>query len=701
VPIDRTAVLKSAEKLLRQGKLNPAIAEYLSIVEEHPRDWSTANILGDLYVRAKQIDKAIELFVGIADGLNADGFLPKASAVYKKILKIKPDHEHSQLQVADIASSQGLLADARSYFNAVADRRRARGDSRGVAQIAVRLASLDPADVPARLLGARARLELKDSEGALRDFKALASELLEQGLQAEAVPILEEAVLLGPDDPEILEQFVNVQVEAGNYERAREYARTGAQLKELAARFEAAGRADEALVTLADAARLDPSDTALRAHLVRAYAAKGDHRSAAEYLTAEIAGDDPPLLLTLAEARIRDGHTDEGMAVIRRVLDMGASLRQEVAMVGWAVAEQLPDIGFQIVDLAAAAAAAQSDWASAAAALQEFVTRVPNHVPALQRLVEVCVDGALGVTMYAAQAQLADAYITAGAASEARFIAEDLIAREPWDRANIERFRRALVLAGEPDPDAIIAERLSGEAPFMSTDLTFSEELPGPPPTVQADAPSSDHESEASRSTLNGVSKEEPESASVDAALHGSDSLEDMEIDLSVALETVQPRDVHVRAPAQAAPSEDLDGVFARLRADASRRSSADEEAEGQYAKGAALYEAGKFDEALSMLETASRSPRHRFVASSLVAQIYRRQQMNQKAIDWFERAAQVSPPTAEDGRSLLYELADALEAAGETSRALAICMELYAEAGSYRDVSVRVDRLAKVQAQG
>src|SRR5205814_537390 len=83
---------------------------------------------------------------------------------------------------------------------------------------------------------------------------------------------------------------------------------------------------------------------------------------------------------------------------------------------------------------------------AAAAALQEFVTRVPSFIPALMRLVEICVDGGLEATMYSAQAQLADAYIAIGSVAEARFIAEDLVAREPWERANIERFRRTLEL---------------------------------------------------------------------------------------------------------------------------------------------------------------------------------------------------------------------------------------------------------------
>ena len=53
MPLDREDTLKKAEKLLRQGRLDGAIAEYLRVVEDQPRDWNTANTLGDLYVRAE------------------------------------------------------------------------------------------------------------------------------------------------------------------------------------------------------------------------------------------------------------------------------------------------------------------------------------------------------------------------------------------------------------------------------------------------------------------------------------------------------------------------------------------------------------------------------------------------------------------------------------------------------------------------
>ena len=154
--IDRAATLKNAEKLISQGKIEPAIAEYLRLLDDQPRDWNLANTLGDLYVRAGQVDTATELFARMADSLHESGFLPKASAIYKKVLKLKPDHDHALLQAAEIAGRLGLLADARAYLGQLIARRERNGDKAGVAQVRVRLGALDPADFAARRDGARA-----------------------------------------------------------------------------------------------------------------------------------------------------------------------------------------------------------------------------------------------------------------------------------------------------------------------------------------------------------------------------------------------------------------------------------------------------------------------------------------------------------------------------------------------------------------
>lgn len=683
--IDRTATLRNAEKLLRQGKLDAAMTEYLRVVEDQPRDWNTANILGDLYVRAGQTHKAVDQFVRIADGLSEDGFLPKAIALYKKILKLRPDHEHAMLQAGEIAASQGLMLDARTFLNALGERRRARGDERGVAQVKIRLGSLDPSDYPARFEAARARLQINDTPGAVRDLKELAAELADKGRHAEAIEVLREAAVLSPEDNDIRERLLAVYTAAGDYGRARECASTVEQFKSIATGLEELGQLNEALAALREAARLDPSDTALQAYLLRALVASGDLASAYEYLTVETAGNDSQLLLTVAEIQLRSGKLNEGVALVRRLLEEDASRREDVALLGWTIAEHVPEAGYIVVGLAADTAVAQSDWPAAAAALQEFVTRVPNHIPALMRLVEICVDGGLEATMYSAQAHLADAYLAAGSAAEARFIAEDLVAREPWDRANIERFRRALVLMGEPDPDALIAERLSGQTPFTSTDLSLGGEAL-PPFESQAAA--------AGPSPPPAAAKEPARESPTPTARARTESVK---VDLSIVLDDIR-KPAAPETPGQAAG--DLDGVFAQLRTEASRRSAL-EAADEEFQRGLALYRAGKIDECIPALQAASRAPRLRFATASLLGRIFRERGMTPQAIECFERAAQAPAPTPIEGHQVLYDLADALETTGEVARAMAICMELHAEAGDYRDVAARIDRLAKVQTRG
>ena len=81
-PFDRESALKAAEKALKLGKVDVAIAEYVKVVEAQPRDWNSANALGDLYVRAKQVDKGLEQYTRIADHLAEEGFYSKALALF-------------------------------------------------------------------------------------------------------------------------------------------------------------------------------------------------------------------------------------------------------------------------------------------------------------------------------------------------------------------------------------------------------------------------------------------------------------------------------------------------------------------------------------------------------------------------------------------------------------------------------------------
>jgi tetratricopeptide (TPR) repeat protein len=655
--LDREDTLKKAEKLLRQGKLDGAIAEYVRVVEDQPRDWNTANTLGDLYVRAGQNDRAAAQYMRIADHFMREGFYPKAAALYKKILKITPDDERAQLQLAELSTKQGLLVDAKSYLNAVATRRRGRGDHAGASEIIVRLGSLDPSDIEARLAAARTVEEMGDTEGAAARYRELHATLLEKGKPADALEALRSAV------------------------------------------------------------RLNPQDMEGRAELAKAAVASGDWDGARAYLDRDTTGDDPALMAALAEIELRSGRLDEARDLLPELLARDRGMHDTVIELAWTLTEKDPDAGFVCIEAAVDASIRASEFGEAAAILQEFVTRVPAHITALLKLVEVCVDGGLEGAMYDAQAQLTDAYLATGQAAEARVIAEDLVAREPWERAHIERFRRSLVLLRISEPDTVIAERLSGQTPFTATDhfASLSETPtmlvpPAPAPHREAKEPPADATATQPRTVGQGLGAGSSEQSSAagpatrapDAKPAGSNPPGTTEIDLTSVL-----GDLHARPAVPAAPGaaprptrENLDQVFADFRKQADRQESGDQSA--QHMTLARTYlEMDRADDAIASLTAAVRSPRHRFEAGALLGRLFKARGDAAHAIEWMERAAQAPPPSDDEGRALLYELGATLEDVGETARALAVFLELQADAGEYRDVSARVDRLARVQAGG
>jgi tetratricopeptide (TPR) repeat protein len=639
VAIDREDTLKKAEKLLRQGKLDAAIAEYLNVVVDYPGDWATANTLGDLYARAGQQDLAASEYTRIGRHFVDEGFYPRAGAIYKKLLKLRPDDEGVQLALADISHKLGLLADAKAQLNAIAARRRGRGDKAGAAEIVVQLGSVDPSDFDARTLAARTLIEMGDEDGAAARFRSLYDDLREKGRDAEALQALRETV------------------------------------------------------------RLSPHDQEARLVLARSAVLSGDFEGARAFLDRETAGDDPTLQMALLEMDLRSGELDEAREVLRMLLAKGVEQRDRVTELAWLTAESNPDAAFLVVDALVDAATATGSFGDAAALLHEFAARVPNQIPALLKLVEVCVDGGLEATMYEAQAQLADAYLGVGQATEARVIAEDLVAREPWERAHIERFRRALMILKVPDPDSLIAARLSGEVPFIARDIfakkaaaPVPESLAPPPPAAEpAVGPVPEPESITEAPPAQPAEIAAPTLESPPASPTAD------EIDLNNALgdfsaPAAEPQPV----PLSRLP-ESANGTVPD--ADANRQGS---DQSAQHMTLARTYlEMGLSDEAIGPLQTASRATRFRFEAASLLGRIFQGRGDTARAIEWLERAAEAPAPSEEDSRALLYDLGTMVEEIGDTARALAVFLELQSEAGDYRDVAERVDRLARVEAGG
>jgi tetratricopeptide (TPR) repeat protein len=103
---DRSSALAKAQQFAQRGKLQPAIDAFQEVIERDPRDWASANLLGDVLVRAGQVDRAVEEYLRIAEFLTGEGFVARATGIYRKVLRLQPNNALARSHVADLTQQR-------------------------------------------------------------------------------------------------------------------------------------------------------------------------------------------------------------------------------------------------------------------------------------------------------------------------------------------------------------------------------------------------------------------------------------------------------------------------------------------------------------------------------------------------------------------------------------------------------------------
>jgi tetratricopeptide (TPR) repeat protein len=141
---NKTKVLASAERNVKQGKLQNAISDYERVLAEDPKDLTVMNTVGDLYARVGNTEKATEYFKKIGDAYAGEGFTVRAIAMYKKLTKQNPGAVQAVLKLGELYTQQGLHNDARAQFLQVAEHRLRNNELQGAASVLQKTLELDP-----------------------------------------------------------------------------------------------------------------------------------------------------------------------------------------------------------------------------------------------------------------------------------------------------------------------------------------------------------------------------------------------------------------------------------------------------------------------------------------------------------------------------------------------------------------------------
>ena len=395
---NKSKFVESAQKLLNQGKVAQAIAEYQQILKYEPKDQVTLMTIGELYIRQGETFQAIDYFERLAQIFVGDGFLTKAIAVYKRIAKLAPEEIRPLERLADLYVQQGVMSEARPLFLQLAE------------------------------------IHLKNNR------------------QPEAISLLKKLLLAEPDNLRIQIRLADLYQAMGQTPDAIETYVSAAQ--------RALARADHAeCEKLADKAlKLDPGNVSAITVKARSYSAQGNHARAADVLKAlpglQKGGEHAEFLLDLY---IKSDDWEDATKLALRVFEADEknfTLAQKVAE-GELEAGQadramalISKLRIPMID------AGEHD------VISQLLTKLAAHMPGRLEPREWLVD-TYGRTSDSfrlpdALAQLGDALVAAKQYPRAKEIFEQLVNRQPESESAKHKLDGVLRRMGllPPDPTA-------------------------------------------------------------------------------------------------------------------------------------------------------------------------------------------------------------------------------------------------------
>ena len=280
----RDQLLRSAEKHIAKGKFEPALKDYLRVVDENPRDISTLNKIGDLYVRMNRGFDSIPFFTRIAEVCSLDGFFLKAIAIYKKINKIDPSRLDVYERLGDLYTRQGLTQDSRTQYQILADHYQKNNLPREAIAAYKKMAAVDPNDLKIQVRLADLYRSVNQLEDAVMQYGLVGSMLLRRGAQDEAAAVFQKALELSPQDAAARNTLVRSLLSQKNPGAAlailKAAPRTADSLALMAeAQFEI-GQKAEAVRTAEQAVALEEEHMGARLALCRSHLAEANFEAA-------------------------------------------------------------------------------------------------------------------------------------------------------------------------------------------------------------------------------------------------------------------------------------------------------------------------------------------------------------------------------------------------------------------------------------
>lgn len=711
---DKVKAMRNAERFLAQGKIRAAINEYKRVVENDAKDFSTLNMLGDLYAKASENEEAVRCFTLVAEHYSKQGFAQKAIAIYNKISRLVPDSLDVSAKLAQLYQMKGSVAEARSHYTVIAEQYSRTGRKAEALSAWTQIAKLDPNNTDICLKIADAYWQEEQKDEAAEAYIEAGKRLSAKNQFDSAVTVFARALELKPNDLIAVKGFVSAQTHLGTASEAigklREILQTQPNNREITYLlidcYLDMDNTIEAENTLIKLVEHEPSNYPKCLDIVQVYLKVGDLTSATRMLN--IASEH---LLVGAQAEELEKWVNEILAKNPEQVD---ALRLLVRYHSWQRDES--ELKFALERLAEAARHDAAFIEDERYALSQLVLLVPQSVEFAGRLQEI--NERFGPSEVSYENPLLSKNETNEVPtyeSYARF--NDDYENDSQSGDNLtgyEDFSGELNYSGiKKTPSGFRFEDGAEEAfdverndQFVTVDLE-----------VTADAPPARGLSESEKyhlqQELEGVDfyvqqgytdLAEKTLLDIESRFGKHDEIEKVRAQLKPNSSVAVTQEIVVeQVEFQESSFGEQFNPMDEFKSDLGFEETETEE-EGDYDThyhlGIAYKEMGLTEDSIREFQDAVKyvsagdGTRRFFLCCNLLGHCFMEKQMPNLALMWFRRAMETKNLNEEEVQGLRYELANALEMGGDKDQAIEYFEKVYADNVDYRDVSERLQRL-------
>lgn len=208
--MNRAKIEAQAEKYVRRKKFQDAIQEYQKLLTGDEQDIQIRNIIGDLYIKSGQNNKAVEELQKLADYYENKGLYTKSIAILKRIKRLDPENFESLKKLAQLYQNQGHNSEAKTVYANLAESMKKKHKPKDAIQMYESLLKLSPEDIDSRVSLAELYNEVKRTDEAVGEFNRAAEYHLQKGQLKDAQEMLNRARELKADDRQTLTHLIDI-----------------------------------------------------------------------------------------------------------------------------------------------------------------------------------------------------------------------------------------------------------------------------------------------------------------------------------------------------------------------------------------------------------------------------------------------------------------------------------------------------------